>query len=68
MEREPRHTVAAVSRDQVLDLCSRLPGAAEDTPFGDDVAAFKVGERMFAVVPARRLRQCQPQVRPWVGR
>ena len=39
-----------VTRDQVLDLCSSLPGAAEDYPFGDEVAVFKVGGKMFALV------------------
>ena len=39
-----------MTRDQVLDLCARLPGAAEDYPFGDDVAVFKVDGRMFALV------------------
>jgi predicted DNA-binding protein (MmcQ/YjbR family) len=28
-----------------------MPGAVEDYPFGDDVAVFKVGGRMFALVP-----------------
>jgi predicted DNA-binding protein (MmcQ/YjbR family) len=40
-----------VTRDEVLDLCTRLPGAVEDYPFGDGVAVFKVGGRMFALVP-----------------
>jgi predicted DNA-binding protein (MmcQ/YjbR family) len=39
-----------VTRDQVLDLCSRLPGAVEDYPFGDDVVVFKVGGKMFALI------------------
>jgi len=39
-----------VTRDEVLDLCSRLPGAVECYPFGDDVAVFKVGGKMFALV------------------
>ena len=39
-----------MTRDQVLDLCSSLPGAVEDYPFGDDVAVFKVGDKMFALV------------------
>jgi predicted DNA-binding protein (MmcQ/YjbR family) len=40
-----------MTRDDVLDLCGALPGAVEDYPFGDDVAVFKVGDRMFALVP-----------------
>ena len=42
--------MSVVTRDQVLDVCSRLPGAVEDYPFGDEVAVFKVGGRMFALV------------------
>jgi predicted DNA-binding protein (MmcQ/YjbR family) len=40
-----------MTRDRVLDLCARLPGAVEDYPFGDGVAVFKVGGKMFALVP-----------------
>jgi predicted DNA-binding protein (MmcQ/YjbR family) len=40
-----------VTRDEVLELCGNFPGAVEDYPFGDDVAVFKVGGRMFALVP-----------------
>jgi predicted DNA-binding protein (MmcQ/YjbR family) len=39
----PRTAGDPVTRDQVLDLCSNLPGAVEDYPFGDDVAVFKIG-------------------------
>jgi len=39
-----------VTRDEVLDLCSSLPGAFEDYPFGDDVTVFKIGGRIFALV------------------
>jgi predicted DNA-binding protein (MmcQ/YjbR family) len=39
-----------VTRDDVLDFCSSLPGAVEDYPFGDGVAVFKVAGRMFALV------------------
>jgi predicted DNA-binding protein (MmcQ/YjbR family) len=42
--------VVTVTRDQVLDLCSTLPGAVEDYPFGEEVAVFKVGGKMFALV------------------
>ncbi|MGZ4623977.1 MAG: MmcQ/YjbR family DNA-binding protein [Blastococcus sp.] len=40
-----------MNRDDVLDVCAGLPGAAEDYPFGDGVAVFKVGGRMFVLVP-----------------
>ena len=39
-----------MTREQVLELCGRFPGAVEDYPFGDGVAVFKVGGRMFALV------------------
>jgi predicted DNA-binding protein (MmcQ/YjbR family) len=39
-----------VDRDEVIGLCLELPGAVEDYPFGDGVAVFKVGGRMFALV------------------
>ena len=39
-----------MTRDDVLDLCSKLPAAVEDYPFGDGAAVFKVGGRMFALV------------------
>ena len=55
-----------MTRDQVLDLCSRLPGAVEDYPFGDDFAVFKVGAKMFALValagePGSVSLKCDPE-------
>ena len=41
----------ALTRDHVLDLCAALPAVVEEYPFGDGVAVFKVGGRMFALVP-----------------
>ena len=40
-----------MTRDQVLETCAAFAGAVEDYPFGDEVAVYKVGGRMFAVVP-----------------
>ena len=50
----------------MLDLCSSLPGAVEDYPFGDDVAVFKVGGKMFALValaeePGSVNLKCDPE-------
>jgi predicted DNA-binding protein (MmcQ/YjbR family) len=42
--------VADSRRDRVLAACGAKPGAAEDYPFGDEVAVFKVAGRMFALV------------------
>ena len=60
-------TVVAVTRDDVLDFCGRLPGAAEDYPFGDGVAVFKVGGRVFALVslegdPGSVNLKCDPEL------
>jgi predicted DNA-binding protein (MmcQ/YjbR family) len=38
-------------RDRVIAACAAKPGATEVYPFGDDTAVFKVGGKMFAVVP-----------------
>jgi predicted DNA-binding protein (MmcQ/YjbR family) len=37
--------------DRVIAECLAKPGSAEDYPFGDEVAVFKVAGRMFALVP-----------------
>lgn len=55
-----------MTRDQILDLCSDLPGAVEDYPFGEDVAVFKVGGMMFALVlvtgdPGNVTVKCDPE-------
>jgi predicted DNA-binding protein (MmcQ/YjbR family) len=39
-----------MNREALLELCTALPGAIEDYPFGESVAVFKVGGRMFALV------------------
>jgi len=41
-------------RDWVIAACTAKPGAVEDYPFGDEVAVFKVADRIFALVPAGR--------------
>ena len=38
-------------QDWVAAACQAKPGAVKDYPFGDEVAVFKVGRRMFALVP-----------------
>jgi predicted DNA-binding protein (MmcQ/YjbR family) len=37
-------------RERVIEACNAKPGSVEDYPFGDDVAVFKVGGKMFALV------------------
>ena len=38
-----------MDRDSMLGYLNDRPGAVEDYPFGDDVAVFKVGGRVFAL-------------------
>ncbi len=42
---------AGSPRDRVIEACLAKPGSAEDYPFGDEVAVFKVAGKMFALVP-----------------
>jgi predicted DNA-binding protein (MmcQ/YjbR family) len=56
-----------VTRDDVFELCASLCGAVEDYPFGDGVAVFKVGGRMFALValegsPGSMTLKCDPSL------
>jgi predicted DNA-binding protein (MmcQ/YjbR family) len=39
-----------MTRDEVIVACLAYPGAVEDYPFGDEVAVFRIGGRMFALV------------------
>lgn len=43
-------------RDEVIAACGAKPGSAEDYPFGDEVAVFKVAGKMFALVVAEATR------------
>lgn len=52
-------------RNQVMAACGAKPGSAEDYPFGDEVAVFKVAGRMFALVslgpaPGNVSLKCDP--------
>ncbi len=40
-----------MTRDEALALCASLAGAVEDYPFGDGVAVFKIGGRIFGLIP-----------------
>ena len=40
-----------MTRKRVRALCAAKPGAAETHPFGPSVAVYKVGGKMFALVP-----------------
>jgi predicted DNA-binding protein (MmcQ/YjbR family) len=54
-------------RDRVIAECTAEPGSVEDYPFGDDVAVFKVADRMFALVtlgppPGSVSLKCDPDL------
>jgi hypothetical protein len=37
--------------DRVMAACGAKPGSAEDYPFGDGVAVYKVAGKVFALIP-----------------
>lgn len=54
-------------RERVIAECAAKPGSAEDYPFGDEVAVFKVAGRMFALVslgppPGSVSLKCDPDL------
>jgi predicted DNA-binding protein (MmcQ/YjbR family) len=56
-----------MTRDEVIALCESLTESVEDHPFGDGVAVFKVGGRMFALVsldgnPGSINLKCDPDI------
>ena len=56
-----------MTRDEILELCAGFRGSTEGYPFGDEVAVFKVGGRMFALVsldgePGSVNLKCDPEV------
>ena len=60
-------TVRDSRRDRVIAECGAKPGSAEDYPFGDEVAVFKVAGRMFALVslgppPGSVSLKCDPDL------
>ncbi|MGP8209615.1 MAG: MmcQ/YjbR family DNA-binding protein [Acidimicrobiales bacterium] len=48
---KPTQQSKTTPRSCVLVWCSELAGAELTHPFGDDTAVFKVGGKMFAVLP-----------------
>ena len=40
-----------MTRDEARAACANRPGAVETYPFGPDTAVYKVGAKMFALVP-----------------
>ena len=48
-----------------MDLCRAMPAATEEQPFGPEVAVFKVGGKIFALIslddePAHVSLKCEP--------
>ena len=40
-----------MTRDLLVQICLEQPEAIEDFPFGEHVSVFKVGGKMFALLP-----------------
>ena len=40
-----------MTRDLLVQICLEQPEAVEDFPFGEHVSVFKVGGKMFALLP-----------------
>jgi len=60
-------TAGSSQRNRVIAACGAKPGSAEDYPFGDEVAVFKVAGRMFALVslgqpPGSVSLKCDPHL------
>jgi predicted DNA-binding protein (MmcQ/YjbR family) len=56
--------MAGVTREQLRRLCLGLAGATEDFPFGDDVAVFRIGGKLFALLPVSGVGvnlKCEPE-------
>lgn len=56
-----------ISRETVETYLMSLPGAWLDYPFGEDVAVYKVGDKMFALLsekkqPLNLSLKCDPQL------
>jgi predicted DNA-binding protein (MmcQ/YjbR family) len=65
--RAGEQVIADSLRDRVIAACSAKPGSAEDYPFGDEVAVFKVVGKMFALVtlgpsPCSVSLKCDPDL------
>jgi predicted DNA-binding protein (MmcQ/YjbR family) len=56
-----------VTPAQLRRLCLKLSGAEETFPFGPETSVFKVGGKMFAIVPLKRKPlkvsvKCEPEL------
>lgn len=52
---------------EIEAACLALPGAVKEFPFGDGIAVFKVGGKIFALAPVRAERpsislRCEPEL------
>jgi predicted DNA-binding protein (MmcQ/YjbR family) len=56
-----------VTREELREWCLSMPGAVEEFPFGDNMAVFKTGGKMFALSPIETDRpkvsvKCEPDL------
>lgn len=56
-----------VSHKELEEYVLSMPNARLDYPFGEDVAVYKVGDKMFALVPEKKnpisiSLKCDPQL------
>jgi len=56
-----------IEHKEVEDYLLSMPKAKLDYPFGEDVAVYKVGDKMFALIaekstPVRLSLKCDPQL------
>ena len=56
-----------ISHKELEDYILSMPGAVLDYPFGEDVAVYKVHDKMFALVPEKTSPlkvslKCDPQL------
>jgi predicted DNA-binding protein (MmcQ/YjbR family) len=61
-----RHRDAVVTHEEVRAACASQRGAVETYPFGPETAVYKVGGKMFAVIPRgaeppRVTLKCDPE-------
>jgi predicted DNA-binding protein (MmcQ/YjbR family) len=59
--------MSLLTHKQLEEFILRMPGAKLDYPFGESVAVYKIGDKMFALItensnPVRISLKCDPQL------
>lgn len=59
--------MSLLTHKQLEEFILGMPGAHLEYPFGEDVAVYKIGEKMFALIaensnPVRISLKCDPQL------